>query len=264
MLILSNNVLLSLWNQIFGVFINDTDPEPCALLVDQLLLLIFGVDGRHVVCLYSSVVECIPVHAFEERVGLHLVEVLLAPESTGGVAIQQFSDYVLKILTHEYLMLHRVWEHNSSGSNENAQLVMTFIHEGWSACGHLIQQNSKRPPVNGKAVAFHIEYLRGQILCGSAERESLVSLVLKELCKAKIGQTHIAILVHEDVFWLQVPVNYVLLVQIPQSKHNLSSDELDSLLLEPLFFVDIIVDVASWQILQEKVNSELILEHEVH
>ena len=53
-------------------------------------------------------------------------------------------------------------------------------------------------------------------------------------------------------------------VEVPQGKYDLSSDKLDSWFLKPLHFEDVIVNIPTRQELEEKVNSQLILKHEVH
>ena len=59
-------------------------------------------------------------------------------------------------------------------------------------------------------------------------------------------------------------MNYVSLMQIAKSKHDLSSDKLHCWFHEATHFVDIVVDVASWKILEEEVDFELVLKDEVH
>ena len=93
--------------------------------------------------------------------GLHLIKVLLAAQPTRRVAIQQLRDYVLEFITHENFVLYRVWEYDSTSSYENAKLVMTLIHKRRSSCGHLVEQNPKCPPIDRKAMSFHIKYLWG-------------------------------------------------------------------------------------------------------
>jgi len=56
----------------------------------------------------------------------------------------------------------------------------------------------------------------------------------------------------------------VITVEVAESKHDLGGDKLDSLLFKPLYLVQIIVDVAAGNILQEKVNPQVILENIIH
>ena len=56
----------------------------------------------------------------------------------------------------------------------------------------------------------------------------------------------------------------VSLMQIAKSKHYLRSNKLHSGLHEAAHFVDIIINIASWKILKEKVDLKFVLEDKVH
>ena len=53
-------------------------------------------------------------------------------------------------------------------------------------------------------------------------------------------------------------------MQITQGKHNLGTNELDCGLLEATHAVDVVVDVATWQVLKEEVDLQLVLKDEIH
>jgi len=53
-------------------------------------------------------------------------------------------------------MLNWVRENNSTVSDENTKLMVTLVHERWSSCHHLVEQDTKGPPVYGKAVTLHV------------------------------------------------------------------------------------------------------------
>ena len=53
-------------------------------------------------------------------------------------------------------------------------------------------------------------------------------------------------------------------VKVTECHHNLRTDKLHRGLLEATDFIDVIVDVATGQVLEEEVDLELVLEHEVH
>ena len=110
-------------------------------------------------------------------------------------------------------MLFGVGENDAACTNQNAQLVVTFVEERRSACSHLIEQDAKGPPVDREAVATHIKDLRSQVLSSPAEGKCLVS-GLKEFSQAEVGETDIAVVVHEHVLWLQVTMHDVTSVQV--------------------------------------------------
>lgn len=53
-------------------------------------------------------------------------------------------------------------------------------------------------------------------------------------------------------------------VQVAECGDDLRTDELDCWLAESSNAVDVVVDVPAWQVLQEEVDLELVLEDEVH
>jgi len=44
----------------------------------------------------------------------------------------------------------------------------------------------------------------------------------------------------------------------------LCANELNSRFLESFLFIDIVINVSSWQVFEEEIDSEIILKHEVH
>ena len=58
-------------------------------------------------------------------------------------------------------------------------------------------------------------------------------LTFLDLCEAEIGQQDVAVVVQQNVLWLQVAVDYPRLVQVPESKSDLSDIELGAGLREP-------------------------------
>jgi hypothetical protein len=56
---------------------------------------------------------------------------------------------------------------------------------------------------------------------------------LFDLCEAEIGQQDVAVVVQQNVLWLQVAVDYPRLVQVPESKSDLGDIEFGAGLREP-------------------------------
>ena len=71
--------------------------------------------------------------------GFQFSYILFASKSRVWISIEQFCDDVLQMITHVNVMLYRVWEHNSSGSNEYAELMVAFVHERRSATRHFVK-----------------------------------------------------------------------------------------------------------------------------
>ena len=109
----------------------------------------------------------------------------------------------------------------------------------------------------------HVQNLRRQVLRRPAERISLIAW-LQELGQSEVSQRDIAIVVHEYVLGFEVSMHDVARMQVAQSQHNLRSNKLNCWLLEAAHLVNVIVDVAAGQVLEEEVDFEFILEDEVH
>ena len=89
-------------------------------------------------------------------------------------------------------------------------------------------------------------------------------MTLKKFGESEICKTNIAMSIHKNIFWLQISMDDILLMKIAKSEDDLRSNELDSWFLESFLFIYIVVNVSSWQVLKEEVDSEVILEDEVH
>lgn len=228
-----------------------------------LLLLLFCVLGF--VCgINLAIVQSLPVYVSEEWVRFNLFSVIILSKSSRLVAVKQlqeretgvrfdflvksstyFQDNVFEFFTHVDLMLLGVGEDDSARPDQYAQLVMTLVEEGWSTSRHLVQENAKGPPVDAKGVAPHVEDLGCKVLCRATKRIGLV-FWLEELGEAEVGQTDIAIVVHQDVLRFQVTMNDASLMKVAESQDNLSANKLDGRLAEAAHFVNVVVNVAAW------------------
>lgn len=160
-------------------------------------------------------------------------------------------------------MLLRVREDNASSADQDPQLVVTLVEEGRSSRGHLVQQNAECPPVDSERVATHVKNLRSQVLSCATEGESLI-FWLEEFGEAKVRQTDVAIEIHEHVLRFQVAMDDAPLVQIAKGKNNLGPNEFDCGFSKATNLVNIVVNVATWEVLEEEVDLEFVLEDEVH
>jgi hypothetical protein len=59
-------------------------------------------------------------------------------------------------------------------------------------------------------------------------------------------------------------VDHALLVQVAKRKDKLRPNELNSRLLEPLQFENVVIQIASWQKLEEEVDPQFVLKNEIH
>ena len=140
MLILKDNFLLSLWNVILGIFIHYAYSKAwIRLCLDELFFFTFFVNCWLIICHHFSVHESIPIHTVEKWMCFYFCYVLFASEPCVRISIEQLCDDILQMITHVNVMLYRVWEHNPSGSNEYAELMVAFVHERRSASRHFVK-----------------------------------------------------------------------------------------------------------------------------
>jgi len=141
---------------------------------------------------------------------------------------------------------------------------MILMHERRPACRHLIDKDSKSPPVNCETMPFLIKDLWSQILCGSAEGVGLLCLGLQEFRQAKVGQIDVASFINEYVLRLKISVDYAVMVKIAKCYSNLCSIEFHNVLREALVMEQMVIEITTSHILKEKVDSELVLKYIIH
>jgi hypothetical protein len=143
-------------------------------------------------------------------------------------------DEVFAFVTHGDLVSLWVWEVDGLLPDElvHLQVVIAASVEGREADDHFVGQDAESPPVDGEAVTLLIEDLGSQVLGSAAEGVGL-GVVLEDLGEAEVSETDVAVFVHEDVLWLQVSVDDVLLVQMPDGQSHLGRVELGSVLVKP-------------------------------
>ena len=140
MLILNDNILLSLWNVILSIFIHYAYSKTwIRLCLDELFFFTFFINRWLIICRQFSVRECFPIHTIEKWMSFYFGYVLFASESCVWISIEQLCDDVLQVIAHVNVMLNWVWENNPSCSNENSELMVTFVHERWSASCHFVK-----------------------------------------------------------------------------------------------------------------------------
>ncbi len=84
-------------------------------------------------------------------------------------------------------MLNWIREYNRTVSYHHTQLMVIFMHEGWSTSCHFVNQDTKGPPINTESMAFHVKNLWSKILSSSTERISLIFISIQEFREAEIS-----------------------------------------------------------------------------
>ena len=95
-----------------------------------------------------------------------------------------------------------------------------------------VNENTQGPPVNCKAMATVMNYLRGQVLWRAAKGISLP--ILDFLCKAEVDKPDVALSIQKYIFRFQVAINNPLyIVKEFDSKSYLGRIELSGVFVEP-------------------------------
>ena len=92
--------------------------------------------------------------------------------------------------------------------------MLILVIEGWYADDHLVEQDTKRPPVKCVVVTRADYHLRREILWRSTERVWLLGVHFDDLCETEVRQLYVTIRVQQDVLWLQISVEDLRVVEI--------------------------------------------------
>merc|ERR1719215_1019171 len=80
-----------------------------------------------------------------------------------------------------------------------------------------------------------------------------VGSVLNDLCEAKVGQLHVAIVIDEDVLRLEIAVNDVVVMAILEDRCYLRSVEHRRVVVEAACFPEVRKELAADNVLQQLV-----------
>jgi hypothetical protein len=89
---------------------------------------------------------------------------------------------------------------------------------------HLVDEDSQRPPISSFVVSSTFKHLGGEVLRRPAKGFGDLA-VPDYLRHAEVGQAHVAVIVHEHVFQLEVAINEIFGVQVAQAQGDLHGIE---------------------------------------
>ena len=148
--------------------------------------------------------------------------------------------------------------------NEVVHLMLVWVVEGRDSHNHFVDKHSKRPPINSKVVTWPIYYLWRKVLGCTAKRIRIFIVILDYLCYAKISQLYVTIDVNQNVFWLEVSVNNLTVVQVSESERNLNSVKLCFWFWEPSLLWEVLKKLAALDEVHDEVDAICSLEHKVN
>ena len=159
----------------------------------------------------------------------------LRPDSLFRILIQALQNEVLCFVRYHNPVLGCVGEYGIFLLNQIVHFlgaraaVAAADVEGRESDEHFVDEDSEAPPVDGEGVSLLIQNLRSQILRCATERLGYF-VWLQRLCQAEISHGNVSVLVYQNVFWLQIPIDNTLFVQVSQCHGDLEGIKLSPLL----------------------------------
>lgn len=102
--------------------------------------------------------------------------------------------------------------------------LVSTIERGQSG-DQLIKQGSQRVEVNSVRMPSLLNHLRRHVLCASAEAVGDLSGLEADLREAEVGDLDVSVVIDEEVFWFEVSVDDVLLMQVHEAIQNFDKVE---------------------------------------
>lgn len=155
------------------------------------------------------------------------------------------------------------WVGHVRVSDRTVHKMLIFVEEWRDTDKHFIKQNSQSPPIHCVIVALSGQHLGGQVLCRATKRPG--NLVFVDLGgETEICQQQVAIAIEQDIFWLEVPVNDILLMEMAECDGHLSNHKLSLVVAEASDFDEMPEQLSALHKVHQEINSHLITEHVVH
>lgn len=108
------------------------------------------------------------------------------------------------------------------------------------------------------------DHFWAEVLGRPAEGVRLVFVVLDDLRESEVRKHDVTVSVHQDVLGLEVSVEDLAVVEVPQSQRNLGGIKLGLVLGEALHLGQVLEELPSLNEVHHKVNPERLLEDVVH
>lgn len=135
--------------------------------------------------------------------------------------------------------------------------------EGREAHDHLVGEDAERPPIYWEGMADLFEDFGGKVLWGAAEGVGLL-ICLQDLGETEISETDVAIFSHQNVLRLEIPIDDILLVEMPNRQGHRERIELCPGLGELPCFTQVHEEFATAHELHHEENLLICLEYVLH
>ena len=108
------------------------------------------------------------------------------------------------------------------------------------------------------------DHLRREVLRRAAERVRLLAILLHDLSKTKVSKHDVAIVIQKDILWLQITIDDVAFVEIPEGECYLCRVKFCLFFRKALLLGEVLKELAALNELHDEVDSVSFLEDVVH
>ena len=122
----------------------------------------------------------------------------------------------------------------------------------WDAYEHFVQEDAQEVPIHRLSVTLPPKHLRSQIGWRTAEASRLGVVEDADFRQAKVCEESMAILIEDDVVWLQIPEDDVSPMQVLQRKQHLCQIVAGFRLGKPLVLLESSAHIATRCIVQQQ------------
>ena len=163
----------------------------------------------------------------------------------------------------ELVTLERREAHRAS-ADHFVHGVTALVEVGRDANEQLVHQDAESPPVDGGVVALASDHFRGEVLSGAAEARSQALLRVDLGRKAEVSQQNVTVPSEKHILRLQITVNDALIVQMAQSKSDLSDYKSALVLLESLDLHQVAEELTTINVVHHEEYTVLVREDVLH
>lgn len=113
-------------------------------------------------------------------------------------------------------------------------------------------------------MTFLVQYFWSEVFSCSTEWKGLLTLALQKFSKSKICQVNITWFINKNIFRFEISVHNIIIMQISKCYGHLSSIKFDDIFIESLLEKQMVIEIATSNILKEEIDSEFVLKNIVH
>ena len=138
-----------------------------------------------------------------------------------------------------------IWEGELLVNDSTLDLLLIAGVEGRETGHQLVEEGSQSVEVHPVGVTRLLYHFRGHVLGGPAETVGDFSTVEARLAQPEVSYLDVAVVIDQQVFRFEVPVNDILLVEVHESVQDLNEIKTGVLLAHPLDRLEVVEQLAA-------------------